>query len=197
MYVLTLRPKLGESVQKIATIHYLNPFKLTPGAAGSGGEGSKFGLLLCESGIELAPGFFQSGGGRLWVGAPETCLPLGSTLPTLGLSLDDAAVLVDVTMVVVVGILGVADLVVVGELSDEMVIEVLVVGVLVVVVAEVVAVEAVEGLVERVVVVVVVGVVDVRMGAVVVVVVVVVVEGLVEVVEEVVVVVVVVGVVDV
>ena len=193
MYVLTLRPILGESIQKIATLHYLNPVKLTPGAAGSGGEGSKFGLL-CESGIELAPGFFQSVGGRLWVGAPETGLPLGSTLPTLVLSLDDAVVLADVTTVVVVGVLGVADLVVVGEVSTEMVILVLVVGVLVVVVAEVVAVDAVEGIVERVVVM---GVVDVRMGAVVVVVVVVVVEGLVEVVEEVVVVVVVVGVVDV
>ncbi len=86
------------------------------------------GLLLCESGIELAPGFFQSIGGRLLFGAPETGLPLESTWPVFDLPLDEAVVLVNIIAVVVVeGAVVVVALVVVGEVLAEMVIVVLVV----------------------------------------------------------------------
>lgn len=37
-------------------------FELTRGAAGGNGKGGQRSLLLWESGIELAPGFFQSVG---------------------------------------------------------------------------------------------------------------------------------------
>lgn len=92
---------LGKTIHKLTILCHLNRFELTPGTAGSKGEGGQCGLLLCESGMELAAGFFQSVGGRLWFGAPETGLPLESIWPMFGLSLDDALVLVDVIVVVV------------------------------------------------------------------------------------------------
>lgn len=57
----------------------MNLVGLTPGAAGSRGEGGLRGRLLCESGIELTPGFFQSVENRLWFETPETGLPPWST----------------------------------------------------------------------------------------------------------------------
>lgn len=47
-------------IQMQYIIIHLNLVGLTPGAAGSRGEGGLRGRLLCESGIELTPGFFQS-----------------------------------------------------------------------------------------------------------------------------------------
>lgn len=55
---------------------------------------------MCESGIELAPGLFQSVGNRLWFGTAETGLPLWSTWSTFILSLDDAVIGIIVMMVV-------------------------------------------------------------------------------------------------
>lgn len=96
-------------------------FELTAGTGGSKGVGGQRGLLLCESGIELAPGFFQSVVNRLVSETPELGLPLRSTSPTLSLSLGDA-VLAVIVVVVVEGALLVDATVVVGEVWAEIVI---------------------------------------------------------------------------
>lgn len=93
-------------------------FKPTAGTGGSKGVGGQRGLLPCESGIELAPGFFQSVVNRLVSGSPELGLPPRSTLD---LSLGDAVLAVTV-VVVVEGALLVDATVVVGEVWAEMVI---------------------------------------------------------------------------
>lgn len=93
-------------------------FKPTAGTGGSKGVGGQRGLLPCESGIELAPGFFQSVVNRLVSGSPELGLP---PRPTLGLSLCDAVLAVAVAAVVE-GALLVDATVVVGEVWAEMVI---------------------------------------------------------------------------
>lgn len=67
--------------------------------------------------MELAPGFFQSVGSRLWFVSPGTGLPLWST--TLGFSLNDA-VIVGTVSVAAVSALPVADFVVGGEVCAEM-----------------------------------------------------------------------------
>lgn len=95
-------------------------FKLTAGTGGSKGVGGQRGLLPCESGIELAPGFFQSVVNRFVSGFPELGLPLRSTCPMLSLSLGDAVLAVTV-VVVVKGALLVDATVVVGEVWAEMV----------------------------------------------------------------------------
>lgn len=92
--------------------------KLTAGTGGSKGVEGQRGLLPCESGIELAPGFFQSVVNRLVSGSPELGLPLRSTL---SLSLGDAALAVTVVLVVE-GALLVDATVAVGEVWAEMVI---------------------------------------------------------------------------
>lgn len=66
-------------IQMQYIIIYLNLVALTPGAAGSRGEGGLRWRLLCESGIKLTPGFFQSVENRLWFETPETGLPPWST----------------------------------------------------------------------------------------------------------------------
>lgn len=93
--------------------------ELTPGTGRSKGVGVQRGLLLCESGIEFAPGFFQSVGSRLRFVSPGTGLPLWST--TFSFSLDGAAVAGTVTGAAV-GALPVADFVVGGEVCVEMLI---------------------------------------------------------------------------
>lgn len=95
----------------------MNIFTLTLGAAGSDGDGGQLGLLLCESGIKLAPGFLQLVEGRFWFEALETGLPLGSAWPAFGFSLDDALVLVDVIVDVTGGVV----FVVVAGVSAEMI----------------------------------------------------------------------------
>lgn len=90
-----------------------------PGTGGSKGVGVQRGLVLCESGIELAPGFFQSVGSRLRFVSTVTGLPLWST--TLGFSLDDAVV-ADTVSRAAVGALPVADFVVGGEVCADMLI---------------------------------------------------------------------------
>lgn len=74
---------------------------LTAGASGASGserKGDQLDLLLCESGIELAPECFQSIVGRLGFGGT----PLGSFCEMLGLPLKDGLVFVDAVAAVVV-----------------------------------------------------------------------------------------------
>lgn len=122
----------------------MNSFGLTPGATGN--EGDQLVLLLCESGIELAPAFFQSVGGRLWFGAPEASLSLGSARSMLGLSRDDVLVFADVIIAAVLeSVLGVAALEVEGILAETVNVGVVVVVVVVLVVSDVVEAVAVDG----------------------------------------------------
>lgn len=123
----------------------MNSFGLTPGATGN--EGDQLVLLLCESGIELALAFFQSVGGRLWFGAPEARLSLGSARSMLGLSRDDVLVFADVIIAAVLeSVLGVAALEIEGILAETAIVGVVVVVVVVVlVVSDVVEAVAVDG----------------------------------------------------